>query len=389
MSKCDEDIRIILRLSNEHQNICSILSKHWEILTEELSLMGLATKNPQITYRRAGSLGEILTQSEYRGDQRKDPCKVWGYYPCGLCLFCAVIGQRKSLTLPNGECFHFKHFANCKTQGVVYLLSCQCGVFYVGKTRQELSQPVGKHLASMKICNLYLLLGIHVAKCYGYRMPAVNCTVLDRVHNPLRGGDWNKMLLQREMRWVKHLDATIPPGLNKQNVLDPFWRVLALVKPTKTKNTYIFGYFILPRDVCHLSSTCPTLFLSLCARFVYIGTSDWENVWGVLFIYSLYVLLYLCLTMSLWLPVWWWRHTLSSMGLGDASHRTGISPGHWGLCYVHAFSLGVAFSFSVLTLRVSITIAACLVFTVVGLPGLCFIFSLCQGLIFVLNECTL
>ena len=94
--------------------------------------------------------------------------------------------------------------------------------FYVGKTRQELGQRVSKHLASMRICNLYLPLGRHVAKCHSYRMPQINFTVLDRIHIPKRGGDWYKVLLQREMRWIRHLDATSIPGLNEAESFRPF-----------------------------------------------------------------------------------------------------------------------------------------------------------------------
>lgn len=184
--------------------------------------MGLVMANPHITFKRAGSFWEVLTQSEYRGNQRKDSCKTWGIYPCGSCSFCKVIGQRTSFLLPNGERFHLKNFANCKTQGVVYLLQCQCGALNVGKTRQELGQRVSKHLASMKICNLYLPLGRDVAKRHGFRMPVVNFTVLDHVYIPKRGGDWNKILLQCEMRWIRHLYATTPPGLYEAEIFRPF-----------------------------------------------------------------------------------------------------------------------------------------------------------------------
>lgn len=60
-----------------------------------------------------------------------------------------VIGRRTSL--PNGEMFTLKHFATCKTQGVVYLMQCQCGAFYIGKKRQELGKQVEKRMHSMHI----------------------------------------------------------------------------------------------------------------------------------------------------------------------------------------------------------------------------------------------
>lgn len=189
-NKNDDTIRIILRYSNEHERVRKILTKHWSILTGDPILKGLITSNPQITFRRAGSIGSMFAQSEYRGNKRQDPCKFWGTYPCGSCFLSEVIARRTFVSLPNRERFRMKHFPNCKTQGVIYLMQCQCGAFYIGKTRQELGQCVSKHLYvySMRIGNLYLPLGRHVARRHGYRMPTANFTVLDRVHIPTRGG---------------------------------------------------------------------------------------------------------------------------------------------------------------------------------------------------------
>lgn len=115
--KPDDTTRIILRYSNEHNTIRKILTKHWSILTDDPVLWNLLTPKPQITFRKAGSLADLLTQREYKGNQRRDPCKTWGTFPCGNCSFCKVIGKRTSFLLPNGEHFQLKHFANCKTRG--------------------------------------------------------------------------------------------------------------------------------------------------------------------------------------------------------------------------------------------------------------------------------
>lgn len=59
-----------------------------------------------------------------------------------------------SVKLPNGQVFRAKHHVNCKTYGVVYLLLCDCGSFYVGKTKLKLwsllqSQRRGLEQASL------------------------------------------------------------------------------------------------------------------------------------------------------------------------------------------------------------------------------------------------
>lgn len=130
--------KIILRYSNEHDKIRRILTKYWPILTEDPNLRSLVTKSLQITHKKAGSICEKLVQSEYKGGLRGDPCKTWGTFPRKSYSQCPVIGRRTQFSLPSGDFFRVKHFANCKTRGVVYLMQCQCGAFYVGKTKQEL-----------------------------------------------------------------------------------------------------------------------------------------------------------------------------------------------------------------------------------------------------------
>lgn len=42
-----------------------------------------------------------------------------------------------NIALPNGKKFAPKKFVNCQTQDIVYLMTCDCGSFYVGKTIRE------------------------------------------------------------------------------------------------------------------------------------------------------------------------------------------------------------------------------------------------------------
>lgn len=59
-----------------------------------------------------------------------------------------------------------------------------------------------------------------------YRLPLfpkVPILVLDRLHLRFRGGDFNKLLLQHELRWISNLNATSPPGLNKAFNLKLFY----------------------------------------------------------------------------------------------------------------------------------------------------------------------
>ena len=109
----------------------------------------------------------------------------------------------------------------CKTKYVVYLLKCPCGFCYVGKTKRELKtriiehksnirnkdekSPVARHFNNIKhdICTLRFQ-GIEVV-------------------NPMkRGGDRDRLLLQREAFWIHNLNTEFPKGLNEELLLNCF-----------------------------------------------------------------------------------------------------------------------------------------------------------------------
>lgn len=129
---------------------------------------------------------------------------------------------RKNICLPNGWTLTPKHFANCQTMGVVYLLRCGCGYYYIVKTIQKLWQRIYRHILAMQTNDPDLPLRRHVAQVHDGHFPKVRILVLGQVHSSSRGGDFNKLLLQRELRWISDLNTTLPPGLNEVFNFKPF-----------------------------------------------------------------------------------------------------------------------------------------------------------------------
>lgn len=161
-------------------------------------------------------------KSEYTGRWRKDPCKRFGTLSCGGCKICRYMNTSSSVVLPDGSEFTARHFANCKTAGVVYLLTCPCGYFYIGKTKLEFRERAGRHISTMRTGNPELPLGRHVRLIHDGKLPDIKFLILDRIHPNTQGGDWNKILLQRETRWITNLRANQPPGLNEVVSFRPF-----------------------------------------------------------------------------------------------------------------------------------------------------------------------
>lgn len=136
--------------------------------------------------------------------------------------YCQYMDVTTHKILLNKVKFTLKHFANCKTYGVVYLLQCECTCFYVGKTKTEFWHRAYRHILSMQSCNPDLPLGHHVLYFHGGIFSLIKFLTLDRVHPGLRGDNWNKILLQREQRWIYKLNATSFPGLNEMISFKPF-----------------------------------------------------------------------------------------------------------------------------------------------------------------------
>lgn len=57
-----------MKLIDQHIKICNIVSKHWQLLTSDPRVGKFVADAPQITFRKALSLRDKLSQSVYKGE---------------------------------------------------------------------------------------------------------------------------------------------------------------------------------------------------------------------------------------------------------------------------------------------------------------------------------
>lgn len=142
---------------------------------------------------------------------------------CGACNYCKYMLIQRNLILPNGQTSRPRHFANCRTIWVAYMLCCDCGCFYIGKTKLEFCRRAYKHIRSMQSNNYDLPSGRHAKIVHGVKFPQIKFLILDCISTlSSRGGDWNKILLQMELRWIHNLKAKSLPGLNEATCFKSF-----------------------------------------------------------------------------------------------------------------------------------------------------------------------
>lgn len=125
--------RVITKYSCQHKQVRNILNKHWHLLSMYATLAPLITDHLLITYRRASSLHDKLVHSEFKG---------------------ANTGKTKY-------------------RGI-YLLSHECGCYYVGKTILELWHQIYWHMISIEKKDPSLPLGRHSLLLHSGVTPRVN-----------------------------------------------------------------------------------------------------------------------------------------------------------------------------------------------------------------------
>lgn len=190
-----KETTIITNFSTQHPEIRNIIQRHWHLLRMDPSISKLNSEQHQITFRRARSLKDRLVHSHYQADSRKDPCGSCGTFPCNNCNFCKFIDNRISTQFINGQTLKHKHFVNCRTKGVIYLMMCKCQSFYVGKTKRELRVRISEQIRSIRIGDQLYPISRQKSHHHGYDLDVVKFIALDRVHLDPRGGDWGKKIL--------------------------------------------------------------------------------------------------------------------------------------------------------------------------------------------------
>lgn len=137
-----------------------------------------------------------------------------------MCDFCDLLLVGPPFPLPNVRINVLQHHITCQTQGVIYIIFCQCGTFYVGKTIRPFWRRIKDHVYYATSGLLNTTMGYRIAFKHKFNPMVFKFAALDVIHVDHRGGNFDKRILQRETQWIHKLRATVYPGLN--NTMRPF-----------------------------------------------------------------------------------------------------------------------------------------------------------------------
>ncbi|OCT63445.1 hypothetical protein XELAEV_18044541mg [Xenopus laevis] len=195
-----------------------------QILEQDKDLSSVIGTKPTITFRRSKNLRDQLVHSHLnnKGKPTWLENKTKGCHKCGSCLACPYI--EKALAYVGREdkpIYTLEHFMNCKTSGVIYVMTCQCGKRYVGKTKREFRRRILEHVGDVKH-KRNTSLARHINETHNGCLEMLKFTAVDRIEPTLRVGDIDRKLLQREAQWIYWLNTRAPNGLNEGFTFSPF-----------------------------------------------------------------------------------------------------------------------------------------------------------------------
>ncbi|CAJ0966979.1 unnamed protein product [Ranitomeya imitator] len=228
-----DQVRCVLDYNSRSQEIRDIIARHWHILQLDDVISKCIGDTPEITFRRSQNLRDQLVHSYYSGPRQKyifgSKGPKWGCTRCGKCVACKNICESTGFSNSTmDKNYVITHTITCTTKAVVYHATCPCGLIYVGMTTRELRRRVHEHILDIEKAateeDSYNLKPIprHFKSLHKCDPTGLMVKGIDRIFIGPRGGNWKRLLAQRESKWIHKLNTITPYGLNDHNSFVPF-----------------------------------------------------------------------------------------------------------------------------------------------------------------------
>lgn len=202
--------RMILDYNVQHKKFEKIVFKYWLILKQDRVLGPALSDHPQFKYRKAPSLRDKLAPGVI------DPPVLFenrifnfltGFYACGCCPpFKQVRGNVKKwkefVTTVTNKLYQIKELITCSTSGVVYILECECGLQYVGRTSRPLHVRIGKHVSNIKKGLVTHNVSKHFRLFHDRNPTKLKFDGVEKVTQQWRGGNFIRQLSRCKSFWI-------------------------------------------------------------------------------------------------------------------------------------------------------------------------------------------
>lgn len=223
-SKNTSPVTLVSTYGHISNDMKSIVQRHWHILQSDPNIGTAFQDPPRSCYKRAPSLRDKLVRSHLPASTRPSfPFSIpQGNFKCFSCAACNFMLTDKEFTHPKtGKTYTVKGRITCLSTFVVYLLTCPCGLLYVGKTKRQLKTRIFEHKSSIRRNDDKSSVARHFHSA-GHDANMLKFMGLEVVNRSPRGGDRDNHLLQREAWYIFSLNTCIPNGMNEDLQLSCF-----------------------------------------------------------------------------------------------------------------------------------------------------------------------
>lgn len=117
--------------------------------------------------------------------------------------------------------FEIKHFINCATALVLYIIECLCKNVYVDKTKHPLRFRISEHLKSIRLKE-ETPVAQHFILCHDGKPIGMRFKGFFALDWSACRGDYDNVLLKTEKYWIIRLNTLQPNGLNNEQSLKVF-----------------------------------------------------------------------------------------------------------------------------------------------------------------------
>lgn len=155
---------------------------------------------PDITFTHAPSMWDHLITSHYSPKIYKFPTDV-GTFPCGRCDVCILISNSREVNLPNGLTYIIRPTVTCKTGRIVYLATCRCGCYYVGKTERPFCKRIWDHVKPLYKWLTTTAINRHIGSQHDFDPSVISFPALEHVPLHAMRGRIDTTLIQLETKW--------------------------------------------------------------------------------------------------------------------------------------------------------------------------------------------
>ena len=220
-----QDIAFVSTYSPISKSVKETVSRYWHILESDFQINNAFQTPPRYFYKRSSNLSNFLVKSDM---PKKRPTHFFshsipsGNFPCHNCVHCHAMLKGSHFSHPRSSVdIKVRGRITCYTRYVVYLLKCPCNLYYVGKTKRELKTRICEHKCSIRNHDDKSSVARHF-NSLNHSLSDLHYMGIETVNMPRRGGDRDKILLQRETYWIHYLDTLIPKGLNEEILFSCF-----------------------------------------------------------------------------------------------------------------------------------------------------------------------